>query len=194
MNDLLSVFVLLVVVVFLMLSRWSRMKAPSTNQERNPDKIVHDYLDSGLRFGSAVSDLSLGQCIGFETLLKSWSICEEQYARLGYRTISIDAFEGCAGWGYPIEDLVKQKRDDGEETILHANLYAIFFLNQIGPSINTKQLMSDGKAQFGTYFVPTTEGLVKALRSMRERDSSLYGLSIMQVAEAIRARKEAKDN
>lgn len=187
-------FALLTIVFFSTRSRIGKTKAQLAveKEKLSPDKISKHYLNSGLEFGSAVSDLALGQCVGFETLHQAWSYWEKHYAQLGYRTISIDSFEGCAGWGYPIDELINQKLEEGEEIILHAELYRIFFLNQLEPAIDTEKLVTDGTPQYGTYYVPTTEGLIQALRSVRERTSEYLGFSLMQVAEAMRAKKDAK--
>lgn len=190
----LLLFALVTILTFSILSKKSKTKAQLAAEKGklSPDEVTKHYLDSGLEFGSAVSDLALGQCIGFETLHQAWSYWEKQYAQLGYRTISIDAFEGCAGWGHSIDELMTQNRDEDEEIVLHAELYRMFFLNQLGPALDTKKLMTDGQPQYGTYYVPTTEGLLKALHSVRERTPSYQGFSLMQVAEALRVKEETK--
>jgi hypothetical protein len=141
----------------------------------DPEAIIKQYIQAGLEFGSAVSDLAIGQCIGFEDLHALWEVREKKYAQLGYVTVSIDAFEQCAGWGHNIDHLFKQKRPEGEQPVLHAEIYRKYFLNRMSPALDLNKMMKDGQPQFGTYFVPSTEAIAEALRNEAIRQESENG-------------------
>ena len=55
------------------------------------------YVRAGGRFGDAVSYVYMGECIGFKRMLHAWARWEKEYARRGYRTLSLDTFEEYGG-------------------------------------------------------------------------------------------------
>lgn len=61
------------------------------------------YVNAGGNFGDAVSYASgIGECGGFELLLSHWESWEEEYARRGMRTVSVDRFIAFGGYGEPL--------------------------------------------------------------------------------------------
>lgn len=121
------------------------------------DTVETRYVKAGAVFGDAVSYLYLGECIGFKKLLNTWAEWEKEYARRGYRTVSLDRFVELGGYGKPIDDVLGQQREPNEKPTLHAETYREQFLGKIGPAVNLEKLMTDGEIQSGTYFLPSTE-------------------------------------
>lgn len=119
--------------------------------------IQKRYIRAGASFGDVVSYIYLGQCQGFEGFLNHWASLEQEYANRGYRTISLDKFIELGGYGNPIDEVVGKKREKGEEPIFHAQIYKKEFLGKIKPAVDLKQMMEDGKAQYGEYVLPSTE-------------------------------------
>lgn len=122
------------------------------------DKIVEKkYISAGEVFGDAVSYLYMGECIGFEKLFRRWAAWEKEYARRGYRTISLDHFVDAGGWGKSLDTYLGQKLNDGDESVLHAEIYRTKFLGKIKPVINLEQMMKDGRPQSGVFNIPSTK-------------------------------------
>ena len=122
------------------------------------EEIVQAYVMAGGEFGSVVSMIYMGECVGFEKLFEQWERTEEAYAGLGYRTLSIDDFVGFGGWGHSIDPLLRVPRKEGEEPVRHATYYREHFLGKCGMSEAVVKAMS-GEVAVGHYAVPSTEHL-----------------------------------
>lgn len=121
-------------------------------RKRRANKVTKAYLDSGYNFGDAVSYLFIGKCVGFDDQQLAWEKAEEQYAQLGYRTISLDEFIAAGGYGKDINHLVKVNREPNEPVILHAKIYA----ERYGAKKDPANVQKTGNLT-GTYVLPTTE-------------------------------------
>lgn len=119
--------------------------------------VERRYLRAGSEFGDAVSCIYMGECIGFKSLLNKLADWEREYARRGYRTVSINDFEKAGGWGASIDHLLGQKREQGEEPVFHAQIYKNVFLGKVKPAIDIGRLMATGEIQYGQYVTPSTE-------------------------------------
>ncbi|MBI4151646.1 hypothetical protein HY496_01635 [Candidatus Woesearchaeota archaeon] len=121
--------------------------------------VEKKYVHAGAIFGGAVSYLYLGERTGFKSLLNKWAKWEEEYASRGFRTVSLDRFIDFGGWGVPIDDVIGQRRANGEEAIFHAQIYRTEFLGKVAPAIDLEKMMRDGEPQIvvGTYRLPSTE-------------------------------------
>src|SRR3990172_1916216 len=116
-----------------------------------PDFAVeYRYVQAGANFGDAVSYLYMGECTGFKELLNKWAGWEEEYARRGYKTLSLDKLTGLGGYGKSIDDVIGQKRDKGEKPLFHAQIYREKFLGKVSPAVNLEKLMK-GEMQCGEY-------------------------------------------
>lgn len=108
------------------------------------------YVNAGADFGDAVSYDFLGECVGFDKLFKRWAGWEREYARRGYRTISLDAFIGFGGYGEPIDNLVGVKREEGEEPIYHADHYGSQTVSSV-PLLDICGIVNDRRPQEITF-------------------------------------------
>jgi len=81
------------------------------------------YVRAGATFRDAVSHLDIGEYINFGRLINKWANWEEEYAHRGYRTVSLDGFVDLRGYGNPIDDVIGQKREQGEEPIFYTQIY-----------------------------------------------------------------------
>ncbi len=126
----------------------------------NDNQVTSRYVRAGSRFGDAVSYLYMGECIGFEKLFDKWGVWEQEYARRGFRTISLDDFVSHGGYGTPIDPLVGQRLNVGESPVFHAQLYRDEYLGKVSPVIDLEEMMRTGKAQTGVFASPSTEKLV----------------------------------
>lgn len=115
------------------------------------------YVRAGATFGGAVSYLYMGECFGFKGLLKKWANWEEEYVHRGFRTVSLDRFVDLGGYGKSVDDVIGQRREDGEEPIFHAQIYRNEFLGKVAPVINLEKMMTDGEIQIRQYKLPSTE-------------------------------------
>ena len=122
------------------------------------DEAVQRYIDTGAAFGSAVSFIYMGQCVGFDALLLDWEEAEQAYARLGFRTLSLDDFVDYGGYGKQLLGL-KVLRDEGEDPVYHARFYRDNFLDKIDPVLDFNKMQETGEAQFANYAVPSTKHL-----------------------------------
>ncbi len=122
------------------------------------DKQVEKrYVRAGSSFGFAVSLIYMGECADFAKRLKRWERWETEYARRGFRTLSIDAFIDNGGYGAPLKDL-GEKRVKGEKQVFHAKVYRERHHGKIKPVLNLRALTRPGaKTQRGTYSLPSTE-------------------------------------
>lgn len=126
-----------------------------------PDKDLEEkYVKAGGQFGSAVSYIYMGECVGFEDMLNKWADLEKEYAARGFRTVSLDDFVSYGGYGTEITNL-NQAREVGEGPIFHAELYREHFLGKMGVSNIIQNAFETGEPQFGNYAVPSTENLIK---------------------------------
>lgn len=122
------------------------------------DKSVQQkYIDAGASFGDAVSYSYAGEVVGFQEMLKNWEAWEEEYARRGFRTISLDAFINFGGYGEPIDHILNKKRDEKEQPILHAKKFKEKTGGKIKPVLDLKKMIADEKPQSGKYTLPSTE-------------------------------------
>lgn len=120
------------------------------------------YSNAGKRFGDDVSYApAMGECIGFESDLNKWANWENEYANRGYKTVSLDQFIQAGGYGKPIDNLLGVKRNEGENPILHAEIYRNVFLGRINTAIDFDKLMTDGQIQSGEYTLPSTEMFIE---------------------------------
>ena len=114
--------------------------------------VEEKYVTAGRFFGFCVSYIYMGEPIGFKKFLAEWEKWEAEYARRGYRTISLDQFIELGGYGEPLKGL-GQKREKGEKPIFHSKIYRYRYLGRIKPIINATL----GKVQVAEYVLPTTE-------------------------------------
>ncbi len=116
---------------------------------KSDSALFEDYTLAGAEFGDAVSYIYLGECVGFESILRDFEMWEQEYARRGYRTISIADFVDYIGYGKPLP-FVLVKREASEEAVLYGKLYREKCL---GKNINTITFNEDGSFS-GTYVLP----------------------------------------
>ena len=119
-------------------------------------KVEQKYVGVGAQFGSAVSYIYMGECVGFESMLNRWADWEKEYVNRGYKTLSLDDFVELGGYGKSIESLLSQKLGECEKPIFHAQIYRDNYLGKVSPAINLGKVM-DGEAQFGGYILPSTK-------------------------------------
>jgi hypothetical protein len=119
------------------------------------------YLKAGGQFGDAVSYIWMGECIGFEDLLNTWAVIEQEYASRGFRTISIDDFVGYGGWGHDVSNLIGKPRKTNEPPVLHAELYRVMYLGKMQRNSAVIEAFETGNAAHGTYLIPSTKNLTK---------------------------------
>src|SRR3989344_2686550 len=110
-------------------------------------------------FGDAVSYMYMGECLGFKRMLHAWARWEAEYARRGYRTISLDDFIDYGGYGKELGELAGVRRIADEKLVFPAEIYRQQFLGKVPPVIDTGELMK-GNAQYGTYVLPSTKDRV----------------------------------
>ncbi len=98
-----------------------------SNQE-----LEQKYLKAGKRFGDGlVSYLYRGECIELREILDKLAEYEKEYAKRGYKTISIDDFVGFGGYGYPINYLLGKKLEADEVPRYHSEIYRDKFLERL---------------------------------------------------------------
>ncbi len=136
---------------------WRRTFGKDVPTFKNDEK-VQAYVMAGGEFGSAVSYIYLGECVGFTELLEHWETTERAYAEMGFRTLSIDDFRGFGGYGIDIDPLLRVPRKKGEEPVYHAAYYRDHFLGKVSMSEAVTRAFQ-GEASVGTYEVPSTEHL-----------------------------------
>ena len=125
------------------------------------DETVEErYVQAGSHFGNAVSYLYMGECHGFTRMLGRWEKWEKEYARRGFRTISLDVFEAHGGYGAVLEGL-GEKLVEMEEPVFHAKIYRERLLGEIQAVFNPWELMERAKKEenvsfVGEYELPST--------------------------------------
>lgn len=139
--------------------RFLRWFIPKRSVSSMTDQAVTErYTEAGGEFGGAVSYLYMGECIGFEELFNVWALWELEYAKRGYRTLSIDDFVGYGGYGKDISPQLSVRRTAGEPFILHAEMYRQRYLGKIAPIVDMAALLKPGaQPQCGLYELPSTK-------------------------------------
>jgi len=124
-----------------------------------PNSFVRKkYVDAGKNFGNAVSYIYFGESTNLGELGKKWGKWEKEYAERGFRTISLDRFIEFGGYDEPIDDLLNQKRESGEDPIFHSDIYLEKYFGKVKPVIDIAAFKEGTKrTQSGTYELPTTE-------------------------------------
>jgi hypothetical protein len=120
-------------------------------------RVEKNYVSTGTWVGDAVSQAYMGEPLGMASRVDKWASWEVEYARRGFRTVSLDRFVGLGGYGKHIDDAIGQKRDAGEEPILHAEIYKQRYLGRVQPAIDIERMFQDGKPQLGIWIRPSTE-------------------------------------
>lgn len=120
-------------------------------------RVAALYKDAGGVFGSAVSYLYMGECIGFERLLEHWRFWEHEYAQRGYHTLSVDDLVDYGGYGKDIEAKLLVRREEGEDPVYHANIYRQRHLGKVKPVVDIEKMFHDGQVQYRTYVLPSTK-------------------------------------
>lgn len=94
-----------------------RLPGSLTAAER---KVVDDYLTLGKDLGLAISYFPHGASVQ-ETFIDAFIAAEQRYADLGFRTISLYAFEGLGGWNKPLPEneqaAVRRTKDEQPKLI-----------------------------------------------------------------------------
>lgn len=83
-------------------------------------QVTKKYIKAGNSFGDALSYSFIGNIVGFDEMLERWAIWESIYANRGFRTIPIEDFIMCGGYGDPHKSLMVKRLKD-EPIILHAS-------------------------------------------------------------------------
>lgn len=83
------------------------------------------YVNAGIAVGNAVkiSHTNKIKCVGFDKLFKRWKRLEAEYAKRGYRTISLVDFMEFGRRITKIDTLFHIWRHQNEDAILHAVMY-----------------------------------------------------------------------
>ncbi len=127
-------------------------------QFMNDQKVEKKYVLAGAQFGDAVSYIYMGECIGFESMLNRWSDWEKEYINRGYRTVALDDFIELGGYGKNIDHLLRQKRDENEVPIYHAQIYRDIYLGKISPIVDLNVILNgNGDVQIGICVIPSTK-------------------------------------
>ena len=121
------------------------------------ERVEHEYVKIGSWVGNAVSMLCYGEAVGMERKVNQWERWEEEYARRGYRTVSLDKFIDLGGHGKVIDDVIGQRYMFNEKPKFHAKIYKHFYLGKVEPALDLEQMMRDGQPQMGTWEIPSTE-------------------------------------
>lgn len=119
------------------------------------------YICAGAAFGDAVSYLYLGECVGFDFLLDKWANWEEEYARRGFRTVSLDRFVELGGYGRSIEDVIGKKLEKNEKPVYYAEIYKKDLLGKFAPLRDLQKIIKEGGMKSGKYMLPSTKKIDK---------------------------------
>jgi hypothetical protein len=98
--------------------------------------VVEHYVRSGALFGEALSHLYMGECVGFHSMKERWAKLERVYAELGYRTIPLEDFVEYGGYGKSIDHLVRVRRTENEEAVMHAVTFQERYEQGIMPTLD----------------------------------------------------------
>ncbi len=86
--------------------------------------VLKRYIHAGLRFGYAESFVPcMGEGIGFDRLLDSWTFWEREYVRRGYRAVHWKMFEMAAAFNADIELFYGVRMEPDEEPRCWADTY-----------------------------------------------------------------------
>ena len=122
-----------------------------------PDKqVAKKYLEAGLKFGSAVSYLYMGECVGFSSMLDKLKKWEAEYSKRGFRTIPIEIFTDSAGWGHPLIG-ENEKLNPDEKPVFHAKIYRENYLGKVAPLVDINAMIANPQIVTGTFPIPTTK-------------------------------------
>jgi hypothetical protein len=97
--------------------------------------VIKRNLSAESQIGYALSYMMNREFIESEGLLKRWDVWEAEYARRGFRTISLERFVQLGGYNQPVNDVLGLKRNSDEDTILHALIYRYWFIYKPTPTI-----------------------------------------------------------
>lgn len=136
---------------------WRRRFGKDQKTDQNAE-VISAYQFAGYEFGVAVSYIYMGECVGFEDLLKRWEDAESAYVSLGYRAISVDDFVSFGAYGIEIESKMKVPRKVGEQPVLHARYYRENFLGKLEACDAVSRAMR-GEVSVGHYQMPSTKHL-----------------------------------
>ncbi len=125
------------------------------------EAVENRYVDAGSIFGTAVSYICYGECYGFAGLLRKWEKWEKEYARRGFRTLSLDTFINHDGYGSPLKGL-GEKLEDDELPVFHAKIYRERYLGKIERVFDPFELIrsaekGERRVVTGNYVLPSTE-------------------------------------
>jgi len=126
-------------------------------QERLSDqRVLEHYRKAGAAFGDAVSYIYMGECVGFTKLHAEWARWELEISRRGFRTFSVDDFISLGGYGMPIKGF-GERCAEGEEIVLHAEIYRELWLGKVKPAIHLGDMMNKPGVQVVQCIRPSTE-------------------------------------
>lgn len=121
-------------LMFAVALKWAWFARLVSKQLTN-DEMQTIYAREGSNFGSVVSHLAMGECIGFREMFESWAFWEREYTRRGFVTLSVDAFVDAGGWGHSLDGLLGKWRLVNEYPIYHAERYREHFLGKMPKGI-----------------------------------------------------------
>ena len=142
---------------YLLIMKFLRKFFSGKTTRLSNQKLEQKYLEAGKSFGDAVSYLYMGECIEFKEMLDKLAEYEKEYAKRGYKTISIDDFVKFGGYGEPINHLLGKKLEANEAPRYHSEIYRDKFLGKVKPIVNLQKILEDGEPQSGNYQLPSTE-------------------------------------
>jgi len=117
--------------------------------------VERRYVSAGRYYGDAVSYIYMGESGNMEQLLNIWAKWEKEYARRGFRTVSLDRFVEFGGYDRPINDIIGKRREEGEKPILYAQIYLEKFLGKFKPVVSVDEMIQH--PTFRKYDIPSTE-------------------------------------
>lgn len=94
------------------------------------NQVTSRYKKAGSIFGEAVSMIYLGECVGFEKILRRFEKWEKEYARRGYKPLSVDDFRA-ASYGEDISQKLHCLQPEGEKPRFHAKIYREKYLGKV---------------------------------------------------------------
>ncbi len=120
------------------------------------DKFVaRRYVVVGATIGDALSYCYIGIPVGFVVMHKRWEKWEKEYARRGYRTISLDDFIEYGGYDESLKNILV-KRNSDEQPVFHATIYRERYMNTPLEPQNLLHLKK-GRTVSGRYVLPSTK-------------------------------------
>lgn len=136
------------------LERWYQWRLTRMSEA----SVWEGYVAAGKQFGDALSYGYMGTPLYHDQMLAQWQRWEAEYAKRGYRTISLDAFIEWGGWGKAPTDL-GVRRKPGEAAKLHAEIYRKKYGDSAhrAPSILDSEEIRSGKPKSGMHELPGTD-------------------------------------